>query len=176
MDKNRRHSAERQRALLRKALKKNPSDRRVLRILRQSLQPKYLQRAAHKGIFVCYSPADALFALELTTSLQDVGANVWMDEISAPPGVDWQDAVQTGLRENGLMALVITPDAMQNPSVMAEYRYFLGMGKIIQPLLVEGEMPHLPELHVKAIDFRASFLEGLDEMMMTLGLNAVAQG
>lgn len=176
MDKKKRHSAEQQRALLRKALSKKPLDRRVLRALRQSLQPKYVHRAARQGVFVCYSPADALFALELTTSLQDVGASVWMDEISTPPGVDWQDAVQMGLRENGLMALVLSPDAIQNAPVMAEYRYFLAMGKIVQPLLVSGEMPPLPELQLKPIDFRASFLEGLDVMLHTLGLNTVAQG
>lgn len=169
-------SVERQRALLRKTLSKNPDDRRVLRALQQSLSPKYVHRAARQGIFVSYSPADALFALELTTSLQDVGASVWMDEISAPPGVDWQDAVQNGLRENGLMVLVITPEAIKNQSVMTEYRYFLAMGKVVQPVLLRGEAPRLPEMHLKPIDFRAGFLDGLDQLMSALGLDAAARG
>jgi hypothetical protein len=176
MKNERQVSAEQQRALLRKAWNKNPSDRRVLRALRQSLHPKYIHRAVRQGIFISYSPADALFALELTTSLQEVGAKVWMDEISTPPGVDWQDAVKMGLRDNGLMALVITPDALQNASVRAEYRYFLAMGKIVQPLLVRGDMQDIPELHLKPIDFRGGFLEGMDQMMSVLGLDAAAQG
>lgn len=171
-------SIERQRAILRKTLQKNPEDRRVLRALRQSLHPRYVYRAARQGIFVCYSPVDedALFALELKTSLEDVGASVWLDEISAPAGLDWQDAVKYGLRENGLMTLVITPEAMSNQAVLAEYRYFLSMGKIVQPLLLRGEMPHLPELHLKPIDFRGGFLEGLDQVLSAVGLNAAAQG
>ncbi len=169
-------SIERQRAILRKSFQKNPTDQRILRALRQSLHPRYVYRAARQGIFVCYSPADALFALDLKTSLEDVGASVWLDEISAPAGLDWQDAVKHGLRENGLMALVITPEAMNNPMVLAEYRYFISMGKIVQPLLLRGEMPDLPELQLQPIDFRSGFLEGLDNILSALGLNAAAQG
>src|SRR5262245_13208683 len=110
---------ESRRAILRQALNKTPEDGRVQDALKQLLQPPLIRRAAKRGVFICYSRDDELFALDLTTDLREGGVRAFMDEIDIPDDLsqEWGQVVGTALRGCGVLVLVLSPAALHDAEV-----------------------------------------------------------
>ena len=158
---------EMRRAMLRKALNKMPDDVRLQNTLTQLLQPYYIQRAARRGVFICYSRNDELFALDLTTDLRKVGIEAFMDEIDIGDDEDsvWGEEVGNALRNCGVLLLVLSPDSLRDAEVQGERIYFLKHGKVVIPVTARHCNTHGLEMIIEPIDFEQDYKTGLRQLL-----------
>lgn len=53
-----------------------------------------------ENIFVSYSSKDKPFALGLVKELQNLGANVWIDQLGIKLGENWDSAIEEALEKS----------------------------------------------------------------------------
>jgi hypothetical protein len=161
------HAIESKRALLRQALQKKPDDVRLQETLGQLLQPYYIRRAARRGIFICYTRDDELFALDLTTDLRKVGIEAFMDEIDVGDDEDsvWGEEVGNALRNCGVLLLVLSPDSLHDAEVQGERIYFLKHGKVVIPVVARDCNTHGLEMAIQPINFEQDYKTGLRQLL-----------
>ena len=158
---------ESKRALLRQAIQQKPDDMRLQDTLSQLLQPYYIRRAARRGVFICYSRNDELFALDLTTDLRKVGIEAFMDEIDVGDDEDsvWGEEVGNALRNCGVLLLVLSPDSLHDAEVQGERIYFLKHGKVVIPVMARQCQTHNLEMVIEPIDFEQNYKTGLRQLL-----------
>jgi hypothetical protein len=161
---------EQKRALLRRALQQTPNDPRLLAVLRETLTPSIIARAAERGVFIAYARADEIFAFELDNDLRERGLRVWMDAVDIAPQADWRRAVVSALHDCGVLLMVLSPAAVEDNDVVNEWQYFNNAGKVIVPLLVETCDFSRFRLLVDVFDFRR------DKRSATLQLTRLLKG
>ncbi len=88
-------------------------------------------------VFISYSSKNRAFAVKLVDSLSANGINAWLDVKDIPSSMEWDDAIQEGLRTCHGIIVIITPDSMASDNVKQEWRYFLHEKKPIIPILLE---------------------------------------
>lgn len=92
-------------------------------------------RAAANGVFISYSRADELFALELAERLRGLcSARVWLDITDIPDSGDWRAEIKQALERCGVM-LYILPSESEDRDQHWERRVFRKAGKVIIPIL-----------------------------------------
>lgn len=128
---------QRHRAALRQTLDHQPDNEAVRNALLKSVRAKYVQQAATKGVFICYSMSDGIFALNLDESLSEIGIRAFLDELEADDDMEWGDTVVQALRDCAVLVMVLSPNALEDDEVHAEYEYFKRTGKIIVPVIAE---------------------------------------
>ncbi len=105
-------------------------------------------------IFISYSRKDEIFARQLATDLDHLGAGVWIDVDDIPPGVNWSSAIQQGLDACDTLVLVMSPDALGSTNVTDEWQYFRDEGKPIVPVLCRRtQIVHFQLRRIQYIDF-----------------------
>lgn len=159
---------EQKRALLRRALQRNPSDLRLLAAMRETLTPPIIARAAERGVFIAYARADEIFAFELDNDLRECGLRVWMDAIDIAPQADWRRAVISALHDCGVLLMVLSPSGVEDNDVVNEWQYFNNAGKVIVPILVETCDFSRFRLLVEAVDFRRDRRSALLQLIRLL--------
>ncbi len=166
---------EQKRVLLRRALIKTPQDTRVREALQDTLTPPLIHQAARHGVYVSYHRADEVFALDIAMALHEARVRVWMDEMDVPDTAeDWRGAVEAAMRACGTMLLILSPDSVNDPDVLNEYRRFFTGGKIVIPALHRSCDPSKLLLMMPPVDFRQNPDGGLHQLKMLLGANARA--
>lgn len=159
---------QRHRAALRQTLLKQPDNSTVRNALIKSVRPKYVQQAAAEGVFICYSMADGIFALNLDESLSEIGIRAFLDELEADDDMEWGDTVVQALRDCAVLLMVLSPDALEDDEVNAEYHYFMRTGKIIVPVIaVEIEANKFKTL-IKPINFVDNYVVALKKLKALL--------
>lgn len=105
-------------------------------------------------LFISYSRHDEALARQLATDLSTLGAQVWIDVDSIPPGMNWSRAIQQGLDACEVMLLIVSPESMSSRNVEDEWNYFHTRRKPILPLLCrDATIPYQLD-RVQRIDFR----------------------
>lgn len=148
-------SIEGRRAMLRRAVKKFPEESKFRDALRKSVNATYIRRAAKNGVFICYSQADDVFALNIAIELREANVRAFMDELDVPDGEEWGDAVNNAMRDCGVLLLILSPDAIQDAEVQGERIYFLRKGKIIIPVIARGCSTNGLETYIDPINFES---------------------
>jgi hypothetical protein len=105
-------------------------------------------------IFISYSRHDEKFARKLTRSLVEMGADVWLDVLAIPAGVNWSEAIQDGLDKSTLMLLIISPDAMASHNVGEEWQFYRDQDKPIIPILYKNARMHYQLNRLQWINFQ----------------------
>src|SRR5438067_2167584 len=92
-------------------------------------------------VFISYARADGEdFASNLRIRLQAEGIPLWQDRIGLEGGRDWWQQIVEALNHVEFMVLVMTPGAMQSPTVRKEWRYARQQGVCVYPVIA---VPHL---------------------------------
>ena len=68
-------------------------------------------------LFISHSTKDTEFVRQLAQALTEMGMNVWIDITDIPAGMNWSTAVQKALDECEAMLVVISPEAMDPPTL-----------------------------------------------------------
>ncbi len=86
-------------------------------------------------VFISYAWADGRdFANALRLRLEAEGISVWQDLIGMEGGHDWWLQIIEALDQVEFMVLVMTPGAMQSPTVCKEWRYARQEGVCVYPV------------------------------------------
>lgn len=159
---------QRHRATLRKAYLKQANNETLRKALLKSLRHEFIAQAAQKGVFICYSMNDGVFALNLALALRESGIRAFLDELEADDDMDWGDTVSQALRDCGVLMMVLSPDGVQDAEVRGEYKYFMQSGKIILPVLATSCDYSGLETLIKPLDFIADYDVALAELKSLL--------
>ena len=65
-------------------------------------------------VFISYTHADRPFASRLAVDLTHAGVNVWYDEWEILPGDSIVEKIDTALRENDYLMVILTPDSIES--------------------------------------------------------------
>lgn len=163
-------SIEGRRAMLRRAVKRFPTDQRFHEALRNTLNETFIRRAAKNGVFICYTQSDAIFALNIAMSLRDAGVHAFMDELDVPDSAEWGDMVNKAMRDCGILLLVLSPDSVLDAEVQGERIYFLRKGKVIIPVIAKNCSTHGLETFVEPINFELDTKIAQSKLLSLLSL------
>lgn len=159
---------EQRRAALHTKMLAYPSDTRVRDHLLQLTTPRLIRQAAKDGVYISYSRADEVFALDLARGVRRGGVSPWLDMLDVSSGADWWKEVRAALNRCGLMLAVVSPFASEDQELITERRTFMQQGKIVLPILYRADKrPDMrdPELYLPPVDFRYSATLGLQTLL-----------
>ncbi|MBN1681195.1 MAG: toll/interleukin-1 receptor domain-containing protein [Anaerolineae bacterium] len=88
-----------------------------------------------RQVFMNYVPGDESFATQLTHDLRGWGAGVWLDIDSAEPGRFWSRSIERALAESHMMIVILSPDALDAPHVIAGWQAYLDAHRPVIPVL-----------------------------------------
>jgi hypothetical protein len=88
-------------------------------------------------IFVSYSSKDRPFALGLVKELQELGANVWIDQLGIGLGENWDNAIEEALEKSETFMLILSPTSVESPNVQDEVSIAINTNKKMVPILIE---------------------------------------
>ena len=88
-------------------------------------------------IFVSYSSKDRPFALGLVKELQELGANVWIDQLGIGLGENWDNAIEEALEKSQTFMLILSPTSVESPNVQDEVSIAINTKKKMVPILIE---------------------------------------
>lgn len=88
-------------------------------------------------IFVSYSSKDRPFALGLVKELQNLGANVWIDQLGIGLGENWDNAIEEALEKSETFMLILSPTSVESPNVQDEVSIAINTKKKMVPILIE---------------------------------------
>jgi hypothetical protein len=157
-----------QRAALRKALIVRPNDPTLKQALLRLTGPQATKHAAKSGVFISYTRADELFALELADDLQAAGVAVWLDILHVSEDGDWYEDVNDALQRCGLLLMVASPDALNDSDIQAQFRLALEAGKIVVPAMHRSCKLDTTMLTEHIVDFRHDYRLGLSILVRLL--------
>ena len=167
-------SYEFKRAALRRVVALRPDDAQLKAALKRLLTPAHIQAAARTGVFIGYTRADELLAVDLHDSLHENGLPAWMDMTEIGLDTTWFGAVQKALHQCGLMLLVVSPDALRSEELRYEMEWFIETGKIVVPVLRHTAPLESLGLLCTPVDFRAGYGDGLHHLLSLLKDSQVA--
>ncbi len=157
------------RAQLCQALLQKPEEEKYHRALRKTYKPQVIAEAAQRGIFISYSPADDLVALQLDDDLREAGLSVWMDVVSVSPQDDWTKVVEDALDRCGVMLALFSSHYVSDMSALAEWKTFFDKGKIILPIKIETYPLEPQYTLIPPLDMRAEYPSRLRKLVRLLG-------
>lgn len=93
-------------------------------------------------VFVSYSHRDAKWAGEFAAALESLGVRVWIDQ-AFPVGDSLREALEQGLRDSNVLAVVINPESVNSPALLFEVGVAIGLGQRVVPIVPQGFDPTL---------------------------------
>src|SRR3989440_3743744 len=119
-----------------------------------------IKRAESPRVFISYARADGeQFATDLRQRLLAEHIPLWQDRVGMEGGTDWWQQITQALDHVEFLVLVMTPAAMQSPTVRKEWRYARQQGVCVYPVKGESNLdfaslPHwMRSAHFYDIDF-----------------------
>jgi len=94
-------------------------------------------------VFISHSFSDAGWARQFANSLERRGLKVWFDADAVQSGQSLSAAIEKGLRESNIIALLVTRDTVTRPNLFFEIGAALGMGKPLIPVVSKDIDPSL---------------------------------
>jgi TIR domain len=99
-------------------------------------------------VFISFARRDEAWASQFVDELEAQGVHAWLDKTDIAPRDHIGEKLEQALRESRVVAVLISPNYITNPSSAFELGAALGGNKKIIPILTqEGEdLPRLPSL------------------------------
>ena len=127
-----------------------------------------------EAIFVSYSSKDRPFALKFVKELQDLGVNVWMDQLGIKLGENWDNAIEEALENSNTFLLFISPTSVESQNVQDEVHFAIKEKKRLIPILIkECDLP-MRWQRMQYADFTKNPNKGFKSVMEFLGLESKA--
>jgi len=130
--------------------------------------------ATRAPAFLSYARANSAFALRLAADLKRAKANVWLDQLDIPPGLQWDRAVEQAVIACQEVIVLLSPASVDSNNVMDEVAYALDERKTLIPLLIEECRIPFRLRRLQHIDFRSSYDAGLNRLLSTLAAETKA--
>ena len=89
------------------------------------------------SIFLSYSSNDRPFALGFAKELQDLGVNVWIDQLGIKLGENWDNAIEEALEKSNTFLLLISPTSIASQNVQDEVSIAINSEKKLVPILIK---------------------------------------
>jgi hypothetical protein len=125
--------------------------------------------------FFSYSRDDSGFALRLAQDLKAAGANVWIDQLDIPPGMQWDRMVEGALNSCPVMMVILSPVSVKSENVLDEVSFALSKQKRVIPVLYrECDVP-FRLARLQHIDFRTDYARGLNLLLEALSADQPLQ-
>ncbi|MBK9944487.1 MAG: toll/interleukin-1 receptor domain-containing protein [Kouleothrix sp.] len=124
-------------------------------------------------IFISYVSADRVFALQLATSIKQLGHVVWMDVTEIGVGDSLVRGISAGLRQADYLVVVLSPHAVQSAWVSHEWEVksteeIVQRRTMVLPVLIaDCTLPTLFQ-HKRFADFRQGYEVGFAQLAITL--------
>jgi hypothetical protein len=107
-------------------------------------------------VFISYAREDHDFVLKLATELKDRGISVWLDQWDIPAGADWDQNIDSALRDCAHFLIILSPAAVASKQVRGELQTALDDNKPIVPVLRRAcQIPRVLRL-IQYVDFTSS--------------------
>lgn len=119
-------------------------------------------------VFISYARADRPFVDRLAVELQRAGVKTWIDTQDISPGANWDQEIEKGLFEAGLLLHVASEHSATSQWLSAELEAFLRTKGRAIPLIIDDAGPNaLPDALklIQWVDFRTSFEQGLELLL-----------
>jgi WD40 repeat protein len=95
-----------------------------------------IKRAESPRVFISYARSDGeAFATDLRKRLLAKHIPLWQDRVGMEGGRGWWQQITEALDQVEFMVLVMTPAAMQSPTVRKEWRYARQQGVCVYPVM-----------------------------------------
>jgi hypothetical protein len=120
--------------------------------------------------FVSYAREDQDFVLRLASGLKERGVPIWLDQWDIAAGADWDQTIDTGLRECTKLIVVLSDAAVSSKQVRGEIQAAFDDNKPIVPVLhKECTVPRVLRL-IQNIDFtgRVNETEAMERLAHAL--------
>ena len=152
---------------------RNANLQRDRQVARMVLQGKILTR--DYDVFLCHNQEDKSFVREVAQQFKEEGILPWLDEWDLKPGVPWQQALESDLRNISTVAVFVGATGVgpwEQVELNALILEFVARNARVLPILLpncEGKVPHLPALlmDLEWVDLRKS---STDEMRQLVAL------
>jgi hypothetical protein len=69
--------------------------------------------------------------------LQELGANVWIDQLGIGLGENWDNAIEEALEKSETFMLILSPTSVESPNVQDEVSIAINTNKKMVPILIE---------------------------------------
>ncbi|MEM7185905.1 MAG: toll/interleukin-1 receptor domain-containing protein, partial [Bacteroidota bacterium] len=127
-----------------------------------------------ESIFVSYSSEDRPFALEFVKALQELGVNVWIDQLGIQLGENWDHAIEQALENSQTFLLFISPNAVESKNVHDEFHIAVTRNKKLIPILIKQCDLPMRWQRLQYADLTKNPARGLRSVMEFLGLEKTA--
>jgi hypothetical protein len=88
-------------------------------------------------IFLSYSSKDRPFAMGFAKELQNLGVNVWIDQLGIKLGENWDNAIEEALEKSNTFLLLISPTSIASQNVQDEVSIAINTEKRLVPILIK---------------------------------------
>lgn len=127
------------------------------------------------SIFVSYSRKDLDFALDLTKKLQELGANIWIDQFGIQIGENWDNSIEDALEGALTLLLIISKTSSTSQNVQDEVSLAMNSEKKIVPILIEEcELP-MRWQRMQYADFRVEPEKTMVKLLQALNIDISEQ-
>ena len=134
-----------------------------------------------KQVFISHAHEDVDFAQRLAGDLREAGLSVWMTPGSIQPGEQWVSAIDRGLGESGIFAVVLSPNAVRSKWVKSETQWAVQAERNntvqLLPLMVKtcdvSQLSNLLTLS-QHLSFERDYAQGLEALCGALGVQSAA--
>lgn len=89
-------------------------------------------------IFLSYSSNDRPFAMGFAKELQNLGVNVWIDQLGIKLGENWDNAIEEALDRSKTFLLLISPTSIASQNVQDEVSIAINSEKKLVPILIKN--------------------------------------
>lgn len=103
-------------------------------------------------IVIIHHPSDQNFAIDLAVSLDEAGADVFL-EVQASPQ-KWKTDLPKGLKTADVMVLILSPESMEDDVLTGYWETFLRKNKPLVPIYWRECEPHYKLSRLQYVDFR----------------------
>jgi formylglycine-generating enzyme required for sulfatase activity len=87
-----------------------------------------------RQVFISYASEDFAIAARVCQALENTGSPCWMAPRDIPAGADYPSAIVEGIREAGVLVLLVTDAAVQSPHILSEVGHAFNEKKRIIPV------------------------------------------
>lgn len=127
------------------------------------------------SIFVSYSRNDLDFALDLTRKLQELGANIWIDQFGIQIGENWDNSIEDALEGALTLLLIISKTSSESQNVQDEVSLAMNSKKKIVPILIEEcELP-MRWQRMQYADFTVNSEKTMEKLLQALNIEIANQ-
>ncbi len=96
-------------------------------------------------VFISYAHSDRAWAQKFAKTLMEFGLDASLDQLDTLSEQDWVEGLEKTLRESDIVVVLIPPDDIGHPYVLAELGAALALGKSVIPIIPrEIEASKLP--------------------------------